>query len=139
MVVVRRLQEQALFPIKIQEGAVSGTGRAPGKSIALKDYFGGVRSRDVVLFSGQLATLANAGLPLERCLTILVELSENPKMRDIVADILRAVQGGSSFADALARHPKQFSKLFVNMVRAGETGGVLELVLKRLAEFMEEV
>jgi general secretion pathway protein F len=85
-----------------------------------------------------LATLFEAGLPLDRALSILEELAPSPRVRTIVTDLLRSVRGGASLSEALAKHhPRPFSRLYINMVRAGEKGGVLEVSLRRLAEFLE--
>ncbi|MGH7402087.1 MAG: type II secretion system F family protein, partial [Candidatus Rokuibacteriota bacterium] len=92
-----------------------------------------------VAFTQQLATLIEAGLPLDRALAIQAELAPTPRLRAITGDVLRGVQGGSSLADALGKHhPRPFSRLYINMVRAGEKGGVLETTLRRLAGFLEE-
>src|SRR5262249_56621599 len=95
--------------------------------------------RKVLLaFTQQLATLFEAGLPLDRALSILEELALNQRVKSIVADLLVSVRGGSSLSEALAKHhPRPFSRLYINMIRAGERGGVLELTLRRLAEFLE--
>jgi general secretion pathway protein F len=86
----------------------------------------------------QLATLFEAGLPLDRALSILQELADGARVKTIVTDLLHSVRGGSSFSEALAKHhPRPFSRLYINMVRAGEKGGVLEVSLRRLAEFLE--
>jgi general secretion pathway protein F len=134
--VVERLQRDAYFPIKVdaqdQRRRVLGlawpeTGR------------GRVAGRDLVSFTQQLATLIEAGLPLDRALAIQAELAPTPRLRAITGDVLRSVQGGSSLADALGKHhPRPFSRLYINMVRAGEKGGVLETTLRRLAGFLEE-
>ena len=134
--VVERLQRDAYFPIAIdaqdQRRRVLGlawpeTGR------------GRVAGRDLVSFTQQLATLIEAGLPLDRALAIQAELAPTPRLRAITGDVLRSVQGGSSLADALGKHhPRPFSRLYINMVRAGEKGGVLETTLRRLAGFLEE-
>jgi general secretion pathway protein F len=92
-----------------------------------------------VSLAHQLATLLEAGLPLDRALAIQAELAPTARLRSIMADVLRTVRGGSSLADALAKHhPRPFSRLYINMVRAGEKGGVLETTLRRLAEFLAE-
>jgi general secretion pathway protein F len=134
--VVERLQRDAYFPIKVdaqdQRRRVLGlvwpeTGR------------GRVAGRDLVSFTQQLATLIEAGLPLDRALAIQAELAPTPRLRAITGDVLGSVQGGSSLADALGKHhPRPFSRLYINMVRAGEKGGVLETTLRRLAGFLEE-
>lgn len=134
--VVERLQRDAYFPIRVdpQDGRARRFGlprpeRAHGR----------VSGRDLVALTQQLATLVEAGLPLDRALAIQAELAPTPRLRVIVADVLKRVQGGAPLADALAtHHPRPFSRLYVNMVRAGEKGGVLEATLRRLAAFVEE-
>jgi general secretion pathway protein F len=134
--VVDRLQRDAYFPITI----VPQGGRRRVLGLAWPDLgVGRVSRRDLLALTQQLATLLEAGMPLDRALTIQVELAPNDRVRAIMGDILRGVRGGSSLADALAKHhPRPFSRLYVNMVRAGEKGGVLESTLRRLAEFLEE-
>lgn len=97
-----------------------------------------VKPSDMMTFTRQLATLIEAGLPLLRALTILTEQSENPTLRVMIEEIKNSVQGGSSFSEAISKYPDTFNKLYVSMVRAGEVGGVLEVVLDRLAEFAEK-
>jgi general secretion pathway protein F len=91
--------------------------------------------RDVLFFTQELATLLSAGVPLDRSLSITSELTERPRFRAVVVDVLRVLKGGKSFADSLATHPQHFSDLYVNMVRAGEASGTLEIIFDRLAEF----
>jgi general secretion pathway protein F len=134
--VVERLQRDAYFPIQVapqqERSGLAGlrfTGlgrqRIPG--------------RDLVAFTQQLATLLEAGLPLDRALSIQEGLAPNPRLRVITGDVLRSVRGGTSLGESLAKHhPRPFSRLYINMVRAGERGGVLEQTLRRLAEFLEE-
>jgi type II secretory pathway component PulF len=134
--VVERLQRDAYFPITVvpqgQQRRILDWARP---RIASRR----VASRDLVTLTQQLATLLEAGLPVDRALAIQTELSRNARVRAILGDLLRSVRGGSSLGDALAKHhPRPFSRLYVNMVRAGEKGGVLEATLKRLAEFLEE-
>ncbi len=134
--VAERLQRDAYFPIKIAPQderrsalALSWPGLGRGR----------ITRREVLTFTHQLGTLVEAGLPLDRALVILEDLAPNPRLRVITADILKSVRGGSSLAEAMAKHqPRPFSRLAVNMVRAGEKGGVLEATLKRLAELLEE-
>ena len=134
--VAERLQRDAYFPIRI---APQGQPRRL-LGLAWPDLGRGrVASRDLVSFTQQLATLVEAGLPLDRALAIQVELAPTARLRAILGDVLRTVQGGSSLADALGKHhPRPFSRLYINMVRAGEKGGVLETTLRRLAGFLEE-
>lgn len=97
-----------------------------------------VKASDKMTFTRQLSTLIEAGLPLLRALTILTEQSENPTLRQMIEEIKNSVQGGSSFSEAIAKYPDTFDKLYVSMVKAGEVGGVLEIVLDRLATFAEK-
>jgi general secretion pathway protein F len=129
--VIDRLRKEAYFPIKVA---------AQGDRAALFSLGGGsrVRQRDLLALTQMLATLFEAGLPLDRALSILEELAPSPRVKTIVADLLHSVRGGSSLSEALAKHhPRPFSRLYINMVRAGEKGGVLEVSLRRLAEFLE--
>jgi type II secretion system protein F len=129
--VIDRLRKEAYFPIKVA---------AQGERAPLFALGGGarVRQRDLLALTQMLATLFEAGLPLDRALSILGELATSPRLKTIVADLLHSVRGGSSLSEALAKHhPRPFSRLYINMVRAGEKGGVLEVSLRRLAEFLE--
>jgi type II secretory pathway component PulF len=131
--VVERLHRDAFFPIRVD--AHEPRPRARGWTAAR----GRVAGRDLVAFTQQLATLIEAGLPLDRALAIQAELAPTARLRAITGDVLRAVQGGGSLAAALAaHHPRPFSRLYVSMIRAGEKGGVLEATLRRLAVFLEE-
>src|SRR6185295_1665736 len=129
--VVERLHKEAYYPIR-----VSPHGERPGLFT-----FGGssrIRQRELLALTQQLATLFEAGLPLDRALSILHELADGTRVKAIVSDLLHSVRGGASFSEALAKHhPRPFSRLYINMVRAGEKGGVLEVSLRRLAEFLE--
>ncbi len=127
--VVRELRKQGLTPIYI--------GVAPKSAgIDLKlPSFGKGRRRDILFFTQELSTLLNAGVPLDRSLSITAELTEKPAFRFIVLDVLRVLKGGRTLADSLATHPDYFSDLYVNMVRAGEASGALAIIFERLAEF----
>ncbi|MBI5050586.1 MAG: type II secretion system F family protein, partial [Nitrospirae bacterium] len=92
---------------------------------------------DLLTFTTELSTLLVAGLPLDTSLNILSGISEGGQMRDIIKSILKSIREGSSFSDALQRHPRIFPRLYVNMIRAGEAGGVLNVVLEKLSEFLE--
>jgi len=134
--VVERLQRDAYFPIHVapqqERPALAGL-----RITALRGQR--VPGRDLAAFTQQLATLLEAGLPLDRALGILEGLAPSLRLRAITADVLRSVRGGTSLGEALAKHhPRPFSRLYINMVRAGESGGVLEQTLRRLAEFLEE-
>jgi general secretion pathway protein F len=134
--VVERLQRDAYFPVKVSPQAE----RRSALGISLPGLGRGrISRRDVLNFTHQLGTLVEAGLPLDRALVILEDLAPNPRLRAITTDLLKGIRGGSSLAEAMAKHqPRPFSRLAVNMVRAGEKGGVLEATLKRLAELLEE-
>ena len=126
--VVDRLQRDAYFPIRVTpQDSAAGLGLDLSSLRQRR-----VTTRDVVDLTQQLATLVDAGLPLDRALGILEELTAHPRIKEIVADVLRSVRGGSALSDALAKHhPRPFSRLYINMVRAGEKGGVLEATLRR--------
>ena len=132
--VVSRLQGDGKIPIRVAEE------RGPEPSsinISISSLFSRVSRRDILTLTQEMATLIEAGLPLDRSLTILSGLTPNETLRQVIDQILADVQGGSSLADALAKYPHIFSRLYVNLVRAGETGGVLNAVLRRIAEFLE--
>lgn len=134
--VVERLQRDAYFPIRVapreaRRGLLGIARPARGRRR--------IPGRDLVALTQQVATLLEAGLPLDRVLAIQAELAPDPRLRALLEDVLRSVRGGTSLADALVRHhPRPFSRLYINMVRAGEKGGVLESTLRRLAQFLEE-
>jgi type IV pilus assembly protein PilC len=153
---IARVREMQLFPTKIVEvdkpkekgakkaAAPSGGAKAKAKkkgqiNINLKiPGTGGVKSKVLTTFTRQLATLIDAGLPLLRGLRVLEKQERNATLRNVIGELAASVEGGSTFSEALAQHPKVFNRLFVNMVKAGELGGVLEVVLNRLAEFQEK-
>jgi type IV pilus assembly protein PilC len=98
----------------------------------------GVKQEDITNFARQFAAMISAGLPLIQCLTILTEQSENQNFRRILVSVTQGVEAGNSLADSLAKHPKVFPELFVNMIAAGEIGGILDTILMRLAGFLEK-
>jgi type IV pilus assembly protein PilC len=124
---------QRLDEAKEEEAAIG----ADNKPLAKKGG-GKVKSKILTIFTRQLATLIEAGLPLMRSLNTLAKQERNPVMRTTMAQLATAVESGGTFSEALAQHPRIFDKLYVNMVKAGELGGVLEIVLNRLAEFQEK-
>jgi type II secretion system protein F len=125
--VAQRIQGMGLIPISVEEAVA----KTPGK----RTFIQGVTNKDILFFSEELSTLVKAGLPLDRSLSIAAELATKPALRTVIQDVLKQIKSGKSLADALAAHPKHFSRLYVNMVRAGEAGGVLEAILERLVEF----
>jgi len=154
---IGRVKEMGLFPTKIteadkEEKAVAGKkGKSAAKSrsggkkkggldlnIKIPGLGGGVKPKVLTTFTRQLATLVDAGLPLLRGLRVLEKQERNRNLKNILGDLAASIEGGSTFSEALAQHPKVFNRLFINMVKAGELGGVLEVVLKRLAEFSEK-
>ncbi|MGA0844911.1 MAG: type II secretion system F family protein [Luteolibacter sp.] len=113
--------------------------KGKGKSGAPTVLFGGgVKPKNLMIFTRQLATLIDSGLPLLRSLTVLEKQEPNPVLKSTVGTLADSVQGGSTFSESLAQHPRIFNNLYVNMVKAGELGGVLEIVLTRLAEYQEK-
>lgn len=132
------IRSLGLFPTNVREATKGDERRAARKKKGLDElYFGGVKTKELVVMTRQLSTLIDAGLPLLRSVNVLIAQLKPCKLRDILREIASDVQSGSTFAEALAKHPKQFDRLYVNMVRAGEVGGLLETVLQRLAIFME--
>src|SRR3954452_15956531 len=126
--VVAQLRKQRLNVVKIDEAAVAKKKKSGGK----------IKMRDVVIFTRQFSTMINAGLPLVQALDILAKQSENPALKDVTRAVVYDVESGHTVADALRKHPKAFSDLYVNMVAAGEAGGILDTILMRLATFMEK-
>ncbi|HVR35573.1 MAG TPA: type II secretion system F family protein [Methylomirabilota bacterium] len=152
---ISRIKEMGYFPTKVVEvdktkldakGKKGGARKkAAGKKggsmnfeIKIPGLSGRVKSKVLTVFTRQLATLVEAGLPLLRGLRVLERQEKNPTLKRIIGELALSIEGGSTFSEGLAQHPKVFNRLFVNMVKAGEIGGVLEVVLKRLAEFMEK-
>lgn len=97
-----------------------------------------VQNKDIVIFTRQFSTMIDAGLPLVQGLTILAEQSENPTFKKMLKEITKDVEGGSTLAEAMKKHPKVFDSLFVNLIAAGEMGGVLDTILRRLADYIEK-
>jgi type IV pilus assembly protein PilC len=149
---IGRVKEMGLFPTKIVEvekvkekvdkKAKPATKAAKKKganlNIAIPGLSGRVKSKVLTSFTRQLATLVDAGLPLLRGLRVLEKQERNATLKQIIGELALSIEGGSTFSEGLAQHPKVFNRLYVNMVKAGELGGVLEVVLSRLAEFMEK-
>ena len=128
-------------PKKASKPAPAKKGGAMNKDINIKlpkFLMGRVKPKDLTAFTRQLATLVNAGLPLMRCIEVMKKQKMAPAMRDCLDGISEGIAGGGTFSEALTAYPKVFDNLYVNMVKAGEAGGVLEVVLNRLAEFSEK-
>ncbi|MDR0841896.1 MAG: type II secretion system F family protein, partial [Acidobacteriota bacterium] len=129
-----KLQEMGLLPVHIGS---AGRESVFSREVALPWKSSRVQSKDVLVFTQELRTLTHAGFPLDRCLAILAQLAESPAMAEIIRDVLKEVKGGKSFSEGLAKYPNVFPKIYISMVKAGETGGVLDEILARLATFME--
>ena len=99
---------------------------------------GGVKTRDLVVWTRQFAVMIDAGLPLVQCLQILGDQQPNPAFEKVIREVKNEVEGGSTFADALKKHPKVYNELFVNLVAAGEVGGILDTIMNRLAVYLEK-
>ena len=154
---ISRLKDMGFFPTKVTEAAAEAKKGAKGKkgggkaakpkkkgkkgeiNIPMPKWMKGkVKAKVLTTFTRQLATLVDAGLPLLRGLRVLGKQERNAALKGIIEELAISIEGGSTFSEGLAQHPKTFNKLYINMVKAGEMGGVLEVVLNRLSEFMEK-
>lgn len=132
-----RPQGLVITSIKVKKSAKTKEGVEKKKTRPQTQAWGRVKTKDVIVFSRQFATLINAGLPVVQALGILVDQTENPVLKNIVSQVRKDVEEGVPLSGALAKHPKVFDRLFYNMVKAGEMGGVLDVILTRLAGYME--
>ncbi|HEY0455345.1 MAG TPA: type II secretion system F family protein [Verrucomicrobiae bacterium] len=151
---IGRVKEMGLFPTKVVEvdkskekadgkakPATAKKGKKGGSlnlNIKIPGLSGRVKTKVLTTFTRQLATLVDAGLPLLRGLRVLEKQERNVTLKEIIGQLGLSIEGGSTFSEGLAQHPKVFNRLYVNMVKAGELGGVLEVVLARLSDFMEK-
>ncbi len=146
---VAQLRQSGYFPKSVTDESKapkSKAAKAPKASAARKEIKINIpflerktiKPRVLMIFTRQLATLIDAGLPLLRGLTVLAKQEPDPVLKKVISSIGDSVQAGGTFSESLSGHPKIFNKLYVNMVKAGELGGVLEIVLLRLAEFQEK-
>jgi type IV pilus assembly protein PilC len=129
--VMAQLRSQMLLPVTVKEKAKDVSEYLP----FLKQ---GIKTRELVIFTRQFATMIDAGLPLVQCLDILGNQNTNKTFKEIIRQVKNDVEQGSTFADALRKHPKPFDELFVNLVQAGEIGGILDTILNRLAVYLEK-
>src|SRR5574341_616136 len=128
--VIAHLRKNRMVVVQVREAKKGG---------GLGDLFkAGVKTRDVVIFTRQFATMINSGLPLVQALDILSQQTENKVLADVTRQVVYDVESGHTLADALRKHPKAFTDLYVNMVAAGEAGGILDTILLRLAQFLEK-
>jgi len=126
--VISFLRSQRLIPVSVRE-------KPAGFSFSLGKK---VKNRDIVIMTRQFSTMVNAGLPLVQALDILVKQTDSEVLEKALGTVLHDVESGNTLADAIAQHPKVFTELYVNMVAAGETGGILDTIMDRLAEFLEK-
>lgn len=147
------IRKQGYFPTKVKEkaakktksgggggggGELASTGAKPKRGGQMTISIGGASKKQITQFTRQLSTLQDAGLPILRSLRVL-EVQQKPGLlKNVLGDVAGDVESGSTLSDAMARHPKAFDRLYTNMVAAGETGGVLDVILQRLADFMEK-
>jgi type IV pilus assembly protein PilC len=127
--VIGYLRKQRLIPLKVEQKQ---------SSFQIPGLGGSISTRDIVIFTRQFATMINSGLPLVQSLDILARQSENKALRKVIEEVLYDVESGQTLADAMRKHEKAFPELYVNMVAAGEAGGILDTILLRLAVFLEK-
>ena len=140
---LKRIREMGLLPTTVRPATST---RPRPRSVLVRKSFqlppwmteGGIKQAALAVFTRQLATLVDVGMPLLRGLRLLEEQEENRTLKRVIAEAAKTIESGGTLSEALAARPKVFNRLYVNMVKAGETGGVLELVLRRQAEFMEK-
>ncbi len=130
--IIHGLHQLGYIPIRIISVQKKGAGLRLSSLLPKR-----VGIKDLLIFTQELSTLISAGLPIDRSLTILGTLTENERLRETVKDLLKRIEGGNSFAEALGYYPRIFSKLYINMVKAGESGGFLETILSRLAQYLQ--
>lgn len=133
-----QIKKMGFFPTRIAEAGTEAAASVTGAPVKGKKSSGSISGKILTVFTRQLATLIDAGLPLLRALNTLIKQERNAILRNAMTNMATAVESGGTFSEALAQHPRIFTKLYVNMVKAGELGGVLEIVLTRLAEFQEK-
>ncbi len=141
---IKKIQDQGLRPTRIKaqkeeskSRSVPGVEKAPAKKKGVL-FMSSVSSKDIVTFTTQLSTLQDAGLPIVRSLKILEEQQKPGRFKDQLEEVSSEVEQGSTLSEAMAKYPKSFDKLYISMVKAGEAGGVLDVILRRLAGFMEK-
>jgi len=143
---IQRIKMQGYFPTTVREQKVKKSAKAPvaGAAPAKKKKkgggisIGGVKAKQLTLFTRQLSTLQDAGLPLLRSLQILETQLKPCKLKNVLIDVCEDVEAGTSLSESMAKHPRVFNRLYFKMVAAGEVGGVLDIILQRLSEFMEK-
>ena len=137
--VVTQLRPQGLTVISIEKSHAGFTSIARESTLRLEIFKPRVKTKDIIVFFRQFATLINAGLPIVQALAIMIDQTSNPSLKEIIGEIKKDVEAGKPLSEALAKHPRIFSSLSYNMVRAGEMGGVLDTILTRLAGYLESM
>ena len=136
--VISRLRAMGYIPIQIESSSGGKKlSRSLNINIRIPALLSPVPAKDLLSFTQELSTLTKAGLPLDRSLSIVAEITDNEHLKSITQELLKDVRGGKSFSEALAHHPRVYSRLYINMVKAGEAGGVMDVVLERLVDFLE--
>ena len=133
-----KTRDEAVDQLRKQQVVVTSLEEKSGKGGFKLSLGRGLTDKDLVVFTRQFGTMINAGLPLIQCLDILSTQSENKVLRETVGDVKNSVEAGSTFSDALKKHPKVFDELYTNMIHAGEVGGLLDTILTRLAKHIEK-
>jgi len=139
--VIAQIRRMGYVPVRIDASGsrrrVSAAWLNINLDLKLVNPFGGVSGKVLLSFTQELSTLIRAGLPLDRSLSIIAEVTDHPRLKKIAEEVLRDVRGGKSLSDAFAKHPAVFNRLYVSMIKAGEAGGVLDVVFERLTDFLE--
>src|SRR5438477_6664065 len=130
--------KEAVMALLRREQILVSSVREKGKEVSLPKFGGGVAAKDLAIFVRQFSVMIDAGLPLVQCLEILGSQQDNKTFAKILQTTRMDVESGSSLADAMRKHPKAFDDLFTNMIAAGEAGGILDTILKRLATYIEK-
>ena len=132
-----KLRRSGIFPTEILTDRHAKKSGVEGEGVPIGALFGRIRIQEISIMTRQMATLVGAGLPIVEALTALIDQTENVRLKKVITQVRESVNEGSSLADAMRRFPKVFSELYANMINAGESSGALDIVLKRLADFME--
>jgi len=126
-----KLRSNGIAPLKLKK-------KSKDIEIVIPGLTDGVPMKNMVIFTRQMATMIDAGLPLVQCLELIGNQEQNATLRKVILSVKSSVEGGSSFSEALAKHPKVFEELYINLVQAGEMGGILDTIMNRLAEYIEK-
>ncbi|MDZ7833074.1 MAG: type II secretion system F family protein [Desulfobacterales bacterium] len=137
--VAARLHASGYIPVQIKPHGFLQRGWRLDFSGKLLPDFKNVSSKDILFFTQDLRALLEAGLPVDRALIMLHDTAENEKLKDIIQGVIKSVQGGNALSEAMSKYPKAFSSLYINMIKAGESGGILPEVLGRLGDFLENI